>query len=123
MVFSKIFKALGWGSYYGKIGEAGLEISDIFGKKIIKWNDIVSVYTHYINEEHWGYVINTPENYFQVIPTGENFENLLVTNASLEPYGIHKFDPQHFKRWKKSGLEYKTAGYIGDLGGLNFTEP
>ncbi len=94
-------------SYYGNISEEGLVLSDIFGKKVIPWNDILRVKTDRHNEDFWAYIVVTTNDKYLVRANCDNFEDLLVKNSNLELYKTGKRDPQHYKIWNKTNTPYK----------------
>ncbi|MFH1958829.1 MAG: PH domain-containing protein [Patescibacteria group bacterium] len=98
-------------SYYGNISEEGLVLSDIFGKKIIPWDDILRVKTTSHNEDFWAYIIVTNDNKYIVRADCDDFESLLVEKALLELYKISKMDPKRKKIWKKIGHSYKHINF------------
>ncbi len=111
---------LGIFTYDASVTEDGILLSDLFGKKVVYWKDIVSASTSLLNDDFWAYRICTDKNCYTVRPHGEDFEKKLIHNANLEQYGIHKWNPELKKRWKKIGLPYKFTDIFDRIDNIFF---
>jgi hypothetical protein len=107
-------------TYNGSTSKEGIVLTHIFGKKLIPWDTIVSASTNFHNQDIWVYRIVTTKDYFVVRPISDNFENTLIRQANLKPYQVHKWDPQHKKRWQKAGQVYKHAGTLDRIDDINY---
>lgn len=92
-------------TYDGSLTETALIAKDIFGKKEIQYNDILSLSTKHINDG-LVYEVLTSKGSYKINPFGNDFEAELVQKANLELEKDHSNMLMHNKRWKRKGSAY-----------------